>query len=469
VQRDKTAKAHIFRSSGIAKYALVVVLTASLSAVFTSATYAQTVSTVVQDKKTAKQPEFSKLNEQQRLRILIQMIRSGAFDEAERLLKTHPLKGDYSANRTLFLEGIIAKGRKQYEIAVQKFRAALASDPKLTMVRAELAHTLFITGQDDGAKHHFQLLSGAAPNRDLATQFDRFIEAVDARRPWRLSAYFSIAPSTNFNNGTNSRLIPFGGGFLVVNDNSRKKSGIGVRGGANASYTFDVGKDLSLVVGAGVNIVEYTGNTFDDRVISQNISLIRRDEKGQVSIGLSASQRRVGEDEIIVEGGPHISMARKLTNKVQFYTKLRYLRTNFKDSDYRDGSTMTLDNRLSYAVGPDTVFYMLSGGQRTKTELDHLDFLAAYGGVALYRELPLGITLYAEGKLTKKYFDGDFPLLNEPQIDTRMDVVASFTKRDFNFYGFAPRVEYIYTNSTSNTPFAEYSSHGVNLTLTKAF
>ena len=250
---------------------------------------------------------------------------------------------------------------------------------------------------------------GAAPTPDLAKQFDRFIDAVDARRPWKLSAYVSMAPSTNFNNGTDEKLIPFGSGYLVINENSRKKSGIGIKGGANASYSFRPAKDLSLVVGAGINVVQYEGKTFDDLIISQNVSVVRKHKKGQISIGLSASQRRSGEQEKIYEGGPHISIVHKLDNKNQVFSKLRYLKTKFKYADYRNGSTITLDNRLSHAFGPGTVLYMLTGGQRTTTTLTHLDYLSAYGGVALYKELPLGLTIYAEGKLTRKFFDGNFP------------------------------------------------------------
>ncbi len=454
---------HLFTNKvHIARYTLGFVLVLLSLITCLSPVNAQSVT------KSAKtsQVNFAALPENQRLRIMLGMIKSGRHDEAERFLQAHPLTDQHSANRTLFLEGLIAKVRKQYDIATKKFRAALASDPKLTMVRAELAHTLFITKHDDGAKHHLQLLSSAAPTPELAKQFDQFIDAVDARRPWKLSAYLAMAPSTNFTYGTTRRLTSNGG---VIAGNSRKKSGIGVTGGANAGYTFHPGKDLSVVVGAGVNFRQYEGKTFDDLIFSQNVSVVRKHKAGQISIGVSASQRRAGKNEIIYEGGPHLSITRNINNKVQFFTKLRHLKTDFKLADYRNGHTTTIDNRLSVALAPDTVFYMLSGGQRTTTTLEHLDFWAGYGGVALYKELPMGLTIYAQGKLTRKHYDGDFPGLSEPQQDTKVDIVASFTKRDLNIFGLAPRFDYIYSKSMSNSVFSEYSTHGANLTMTKAF
>jgi len=460
------SKQHFITQERLARYALGFVWIAAFLFVFGIPANAQTV-TAKTTKSNQQQVEvFGDLPQNQRLRILIQMIKSGVHDEAERLLQAYPLTGKLSANRILFLNGLIAKARKQYDVAIKNFRAALASDPQLTIVRAELAHTLFITEQDDSAKFQLKLLSGAAPTPEISKQFDRFIDAVDARRPWKFSSYLSMAPSTNFTFGTTQRLTPGGG---IIAGNSRKKSGIGITGGANAGYTFKSGKDLSLVVGVGANFRDYKGKTFDDFIFSQNVSVVRKHKKGKVSFGLSTSQRRAGQSEFILEGGPFFSFTQNVSNKVQFYTKLRHLRTGFEQADYRNGGTTTIDSRLSNALSQSAVFYLLSGGQRTTTKLKHLDFWAAYGGVALYKELPMGITIYAEGKLTRKYYDGDFFGLNEPQKDTKVDFVASFTKRDFNIFGLAPRFDYIYSKSMSNSVFSDYSTHGANITMTKAF
>ncbi len=467
---DTVKLPHISSQERFARYALAFVLAFALLFVGQSGAIAQTFTQPVVSSQKSSQPakkvNFAKLPENIRLRILIKMIKTGAYDNAERLLNAYPLSGPLAANRTLFLEGIIAKARKQYDVAIKKFRAALASNPGLTIVRAELANTLFITEQDDSAKLHLQLLSGAAPTPELAKQFDRFIDAVDARRPWKLSAYLSMAPSTNYTFGTTRRLTPGGG---VIAGNSRKKSGIGITGGANSSYTFKPTKDLSLVVGAGLNFRQYEGKVFDDLIVSQNVSVVRKYKSGQLSIGVSASQRRAGKSEVILEAGPHISFTQKISNKVQFYAKARHLRTDFKLADYRNGGTTTLDSRLSNAISQSTVVYMLSGGQRTTTKLKHLNFWSIYGGVALYKELPMGITIYAESKLTRKVYDGDFPGLSQSQKDTRIDFAASFTKRDFDIFGFAPRIDYIYSKSMSNSVFSQYSTHGLNLTMTRAF
>ena len=191
--------------------------------------------------------KFAALSEGNRLRVLIQMLRAGRHELADRLLNEYPFRGKHARNRTLFIEGMILKARGKYGAAKNNFRTVLANDPDLSMVRMELAHTLYLSEEDTGAKHHLELLKSSAPTTDTARQFDRFIDAIDERNPWSLNAYFSLAPSTNFNNGTTQNIIFINGLPFRLNGNSRKKSGIGVRGGANGSYVLRAGKDLDII------------------------------------------------------------------------------------------------------------------------------------------------------------------------------------------------------------------------------
>ena len=101
--------------------------------------------------------------EEQRVMILVKLTKSGQPDAAEVLLSDNPLRGPYAANRTLFIEGLILKAKGDLTGAATKFRAALADDPGLTLVRSELAQTLVMLEEDDSAKHHLQLLAAEAP------------------------------------------------------------------------------------------------------------------------------------------------------------------------------------------------------------------------------------------------------------------------------------------------------------------
>lgn len=91
------------------------------------------------------------------------------------------------------------------------------------------------------------------------------------------------------------------------------------------------------------------------------------------------------------------------------------------------------------------------------------------GGLAAYHEFGYGLTLYTEGRLRRSIYDGDYPFMDEPRDDVRLDIRATLTKRDFEIWGLAPQLEYTYSKARSNTPFDSFEAHGASLTLTKQF
>ena len=413
--------------------------------------------------------KYLALTEGQRVRILVQMIHAGRATLADRLLNTYPFKGKHARNRTLFIEGMILKVNGDQKAAIANFRSALADDPNLSLVRMELAHSLYSTKQDDGAKHHLTLLRDSAPSVDTSKQFDRFIDAVDARNPWSLDAYFSLAPSTNFNNGSSEEIIFIDGLPFRLSANSVEKSGIGFRGGVNGSYTLRAGKDLDFIAGAGLNFTEYDGNVFDDQIVSQSLSVQQRSERGTFTAGIHAYQRWSGTDEFSWSIGPQISMRMRLAPKLGLFSKLRHSIIDYKQTDYRSGHKLSADHRLSYSFSDGTIGYLIAGGERSISELDYNDYWAASGGVGIYHEAPYGITIYAEAEVRRQVHDGRYPVINEARKDTRVEIDVSLAKRDFEVFGLTPRVHYSYIKNMSNSLFDDYETHGANLTLTRQF
>ncbi len=219
---------------------------------------------------------YESMNEAQRVKLLIELTKRDNPDLAEYLLKAYPLTGAYAKNRTLFVEGMILKSRQQYGAAARKFRAALADDPSLTLVRAELAQTLHLMGDDDSAKHHLDLLLGVAPTADQARDIENFIEAIDAQRPFTFNAYVSLAPSTNINNGTKNNVIYIDGLPFVIDSQSKQKSGVGVGAGFNAGYTKRLDEFMTAVVAGGANVLLYDESKYNQYLINQIAELRTR-------------------------------------------------------------------------------------------------------------------------------------------------------------------------------------------------
>ena len=113
--------------------------------------------------------------------LLIELTHNGHADMAEALLKRFPLEGPLAENRKLFIDGLILESRGELKASAGKFRAALANDPKLTLVRSELAQVLARMDETDSAKHHLELLAADAPTPEQAAGIRSFIQQLDAR------------------------------------------------------------------------------------------------------------------------------------------------------------------------------------------------------------------------------------------------------------------------------------------------
>ena len=421
---------------------------------------------------------FSQEPEGKRLKILVALIRDGQPDAAEKLLRASPFQGQYGKNRNLFIMGMIARARGQLEHAATIYRTVLADDPNLTMVRLELAATLHGLDQDDGAKHHLNLLKAAAPTPELARNFGDFIAAIDSRRPWSFNAWVSLAPSTNFNNGTALEYFTLFGLTGTVGQLSRQKSGIGIKGGTNAAYVFDLTNDLQAIVATGTYVEQYDGDLFDRTALNQNIEIRRNHARGSIGIGMAFSQAfyktsGIGSRPFVNETawsfGPQITIRHLLMSNLNLETRLSHYWNMFDVSDWSDGTTTSLTNRLAYAMSTSRVLYAMGGGDRTVTDYAHTSNWSGWGGLGIYQEVPWGITVYAEGKLRYSESDGPYPFLFGPREMTRVDGRMVLTKRDFSFYGLAPQLEYTYARNWSNDPLSEFESHGLAVTLTRAF
>lgn len=417
----------------------------------------------------ATQKEFASLPAGKRLKILGRLIRNGQPDAAEILLQAAPFTGKFSHNRNLFMQAMIQHARGNLDEAISIYREILANDPKLTAVRAELARALYDNKEDRSAAHHLFLLRATAPNTNAQRTFDTAINAIEARKTWSFNLWGSIAPSTNFNNGTSLEVVNVGGLDFEVGNQAKEKSGIGFRGGGNIGYNLRLTKDISLIVSGGSNLVQYDGDQFDQTALNQTALLRYRQPKYSVAFGAVSTQGWYGADEFVWSVGPQAIISYLVTPKAQFYTQLKHVWTHSDVADYRDGWASTANTRLKYAWSDTTLLFARAGFGRLKTQRSHLSNWNGNGGAGFYHELPWGLTWFTEASVQYSVSDGNYPLLGEQREQTSVRGSLSLTKRDFYWRGLAPQLEYTYTRNFSNDALSRYDAHGLALTVTRDF
>jgi hypothetical protein len=415
--------------------------------------------------------DYEAMDETARVRLLIALTRQGQHETAALLIERYPLQGPHAANRTLFLQGMIAKGRGKLTTATEKFRAALAADPSLTLVRAELAEALFLLEDDDSAKHHLSLLMAEAPTTEAARDIKSFIDRIDARRPYTVNAFISVAPSTNINNGTQNKKIYDDLGAAEVSRESRAHSGVGLAAGVDAGYSKRLSEQISAVVGAGVNGRVYRDSDFNQFVGSTTGELRLLNDAGYIGAGLVGSVTFSGEDPGMSYWGygPRLSFSRQLSPQDSVNASTTYELRHYPDLDAQNGYAVLNNATFTHAFSSDLVGFARGNVSRVITGLDYLDNWSYGGSVGVYKELPRGITANVDLALQRTTYDSNWPNMGEARDDTRYTGTVSLTKRDLDLMGYAPVIEYSYSYNKSNVDLYQYDSHTIDFRLTKDF
>lgn len=416
---------------------------------------------------------YQKAPEGKRVHFLIEMAKAGEYEQVELLLKRFPLQGPHAANRKLFIEGLIKNGRGDFTGAVKNYRAALANDPKLTLVRSELAMTLVKLDQDDSAKHHLTLLAADAPSETDAAGIKSFIEKIDAKRPMTFNGYLSLAPSSNVNGGSNHATVysPWNQGDWSISSSQQKQSGIGVAAGASVGYSKRLGNKLQGVLAGNVDGRAYSNSDYNSLSFSQSAEIRFLLDQGYLGVGPVANQSiDIAERSIAFHSfGPRASFVYNVTPQNLISANTLYEWRDRAGSSQDDGTASLSSISITHAFDSSSNATVFGGFDRIKTALDTTSYKTISGGLRFYKELPLGLTANVSGQGRFSNFDGMTMLTLTTREDQRYIGSVELTKRDLNWFGFAPSLSYTYTKNKSNIAIYDYDSHAVDFRLTKDF
>jgi hypothetical protein len=419
---------------------------------------------------------WPKLTPKQQLLAIDQLLKGGRYDVAGRLLdKTrYDFPGDQAIAR--FDQGMVARGQAREREAVAIFREVLAAHPEFTRVRLELAETLFAINEDDSARHNFELvLGGASANPGLQDAVRSYINAIDSRKRWDVTTFLTFAPSTNINQGSSSQTVMVNGLPFQLSDNNVATSGVGVHGGVQAGYRQPLTDGLDLVVTGGAQAKRYRQEEFNDTLLNFAIGPKWHFDRGYLGFYAVGDHRWMADSDYATSFGGLISGSVGLTAadvlSGDFGCSLRRFATDWQQTDlsYQDGHVCFVAARFDHYFDSSTYLRTLGKYGEELTGREHLDNTSKGGGLGVYHEFPLGLSLYLQGVYTGTDYKGIYPGFSEQRSDRRVDLSVNVTKRDFELFGLAPMVQYTYTHNDSNIPLQAYDAHGLALTLTKQF
>jgi outer membrane protein len=443
---------------------------------------------------TPQQTEsYEGMDETARVRLLIRLAKSGHHELARNLLERYPFQEEYAANRTLFVKGMVQRGRGDLKGAVALYREALADDPGLSLVRAELAEALAAMGDDDSAKHQLNRLLADASTDVEAQGIRAFIDRIDANRPFAFSSYFSVAPSTNINTGSDTRRVfdatndfaaicgAAGATYICTPDDlgiiqNPKKSGIGLAAGGSVGFTHQLDSSFAFVAGAGMNARIYKDSAYSSLGISESLELRYLTSDGFFGVGAVGSQG-LRTSELGLSNftfGPRVSYQKQVSNTDRLNLSVVHEWRRFPDAEIWNGYTTTADGAWNHSFSADMGITLSAAFENLQAGLDYNSYQAYSAGLILYKELPKGVTLSLQGEYRYAHFndifdEGDTPEYNFVRQDHQIAAGATLTKRDWNIFGYAPSLRYSYAYNHSNVDIYTFDSHTVDFSFTKDF
>lgn len=420
---------------------------------------------------------FQSLPEDGRVHILIMLAKTGRADQADFLLHQFPLHGPLAANRTIFIEGLICAARHDLPGAAAKYRQALASDPHLTLVRSELAQTLVAMDENESAKHHLELLKADAPDIADAQGIQSFIDRIDAKRPYTVAGYVSLAPSTNVNGGSShSTVYSPVLGWGDIPETSQKTSGIGASAGLSLGFSKRLNDDFQMVTAANVDGRVYADSDYDLLAFSESAELRRIFLGGYVSAGVVSSQLVAPSTDPSTllklsyhSFGPRLALSKDLGQRNHLQASTVYEYRDYGTGSSLNGWASTNIATLSHAIDATFSVNATAGYDHINQGFDFTSYHTYSFGLGAYKELSHGLTVQVDAMAKFSDFEGINPVALLAREDHRYIGSITLTKRDWNLMGFAPSLNYTYTRNASNIALYDYDSHSVDFRLTKDF
>lgn len=395
-------------------------------------------------------------------------IESGQYDAARQLVAA---SGEDSPSKRVakaFTEALILKHQRQLQASADAMEAILLDNPEFDRVRQELAHSYYLLGENDHARHQFGILSATSHSPAFRSLYNDYLDAIDSRRPWSLDGYVALAPSTNISRGVAADTVFIGG--VAVKPANRKQSGIGVSFGGSGSYRFDLDERMGLTLGGSFDGTKYGGREYDS--LSGQVFSEFSYKTGRWRFGVGPTMERLSFDwqGYRLAYGAQWSIQKSFGNSgdtMRFTGRLR--RLDYDDLDAFDGYEISGGLRYQHAFSAALVANAGAELTRVKAEREFNSYNAVRPYFEIYSDLPFGVL----GSIGLGYqfrdYDGKFPWTGENRRDGQLSLVSSLTFRGLSFRRIAPRLEYAYVRNNSNIGLYDYDTHSMGVYLTRKY
>jgi hypothetical protein len=396
-------------------------------------------------------------------------LKARELDAAASLLASFAPTTAYGRLHATFLRGVLAQLSGKTAEAIATYRSILNANPKLSRVRIQLADALTKAGDNEGAGHQVDLLAAEAGQEDVADRLRSIANRLKKQKRWYLRANLSALPTTNMNNAPASPYLMVGNMPLTLDPKYQHKSGIGANYGFDAGGSLPVADGVNMIAAASVNNMDFRGKSYDDRVTRLSIGPQFYSGPNYVGFEPFAVRRWYGGERYSIAGGGKVYSHFALPDGQRTNFSVSVSRQIYDKLSYQNGWHGGFEASLDTFATASSFWRIGATTDYDHTHKRHLDYAEGGVNVGHYRELPWGVSIFPQIGLAYRQYIGVFPLTESRRKDRRLAASLTLTKRDWIWYGFAPRLIYTFVLNRSNVSLYQYTRHDVRLSMVRDF
>jgi hypothetical protein len=355
------------------------------------------------------------------------------------------------------------------EEAAVLLRRLLDEKPAATMVRLELAHTLQLIGDSDGALRQLRAAQAAGLPASVARLVQRYSDALRSQRPFGASFEIAIAPDSNISRATRSDTLGTIFGDFDIDKDSKARSGTGLALSGQIYRRIGFGSsghDL-LVRGSGFGNL-YRHSRFDDLALDVAAGPELRFGRNQVNFELGATERWYGLKPFTRSFRAGASWTRPAGERTQLRINGSASRITNKLNGLQSGKSYSGRIAVERALSPTLGLGAHLSSERLAARDAGYSTTAWTLGILAWRDLGRA-TITAEGEFGRLRADERLVLFPDKRSDRSLSLAIGATFRQLTLGGFAPVVRLKIERNRSSIEFYDYKRVRTEFGIARAF
>lgn len=387
-------------------------------------------------------------------------------EEAYRAL-SHDPDPDVRAE-AMFRHGMILAQSGHLEEAATLFRKVVDERPNATRPRLELARTLELIGDKDGAWRQVRAVQASGLPPEVARMVDRYSEALRAARPFGASLQIALAPDSNINTSTQSDTLGTIFGDFEIDKASKAKSGVGLSLSGQVFRRLSLGGDHAILgrISTATNL--YRKTDFNDIALDFAGGPELQLGKNRLNVEAAVTQRWYGMEPYMRSARLSASLIRPIGMTTQLQLVGSAGLADYRVNNLQDGKTFFGRLKVEHALSATTGLGLDLSTGRTAAQDPAYSTREWRIGLIGWRDVGRA-TLTAEAEYGRLRANDRLALLPEARSDSYSSLTFGATFRQLTFGGFAPVTRVVIERNRSSVEFYDYKRRRTEVGIVRAF